>query len=318
MLISNNENINCDNVIYRMRKFLEDKGIADSFRYIKSLDTIELVGLSDNGGERVLFNDIVCEYGEDIVWGNEGSRYLMPSIPEGVIKSRTSKGAIYYTHFRVINSTEEDFDLEIKEYHYYGSGFYLRYIITIEGIVNAIDESADSEVEVSYACIKQILLETFSDQELSKEFSKPEIEWISKNADRDDAELQREAEVIMVYTLSTFQAINFLSSYNKTVCNKKKRNVVKVINQEENYECTENKRIIDISKYYNVKSGKKNCESNKRTKRKIMRKTDKWIVSGHTRQYKSGKVVFVQAYYKGPNRKSVKKPKTTFVVNESN
>ncbi len=314
MLISNSGNINCDNVIYRMRKFLEEKGIADSFRYVKSLDTIELVGLSNNGGERVLFKDIVREYGEDIVWGNEGSKYLMPSIPEGVIKSRTSKGAIYYTHFKVIDSTEEDYDLEIKEYHYYDGGFYLRYIITIEGIVNMIDESVNSEMEVSYACIKQFLLETFTEQELLKEFSKSEMEWISKNADRDDAELQREAEVIMVYTLSTFQAINFLSSYNKAVDDRKKRSIAKVINQEENYEYTEKERIIDASKYYNLNSGKKNCESNKSTERKIKRKTDKWIVSGHTRQYKSGKVVFVQAYYKGPNRKSVRKPKTTFVV----
>ena len=44
-----------------------DNGIADTFQFIKSLDTIELTGTSENGKERVLLNDIIDEYGKDTV-----------------------------------------------------------------------------------------------------------------------------------------------------------------------------------------------------------------------------------------------------------
>ncbi|MDD3221026.1 MAG: hypothetical protein PHG07_01395 [Lachnospiraceae bacterium] len=307
-----------DNIIYRVRKFLEEKGTAESFRYIKSLDTIELVGTSKNGKERVLVHDIVREYGEGTVKNNCGYEYLIPCIPEGVIKSRTDEGVIYYTHFKATNMTSEKYDLEIKEYDFCNSNFYLRYIITIKGIVNKIGEDSYGEINVSYACIEQFLINSFSKQELNQYFSEKDMEWISKTAHNDDETLKSTVDVIIEYVLTTFQAINFLLDYKKKTneqkCNKR---LMTVINQEENYMNTNSERVIDTSKYYNLKEGKKNQKSSEKKENKIVRKTDKWIVSGHTRHYKSGKMVFVRSYYKGPNKETDKSSKTNYMVKET-
>ncbi len=75
-----------DNPILKIRRFLEEKGIAETFQYIKRLDTLELVGTSSNGGERVLLNDVMREYGIDIVKNNDGYKYLIPCIPAGTCK----------------------------------------------------------------------------------------------------------------------------------------------------------------------------------------------------------------------------------------
>lgn len=89
-----------------------------------------------------------------------------------------------------------------------------------------------------------------------------------------------------------------------------------MINEEENYTDKDSIRNIDVSKYYKIKEGKKNHVSTLNPDRKIVRKTAKWIVRGHFRHYKSGKIVFIQAYYKGPKKDSKKKPKTTFNVKD--
>lgn len=308
-----------NNVIWRVRKFLEEVGIAETFRYIKSLDTIELIGVSDNGGERVLLNDVMSEYGEDAVRNNCGFQYLIPCIPEGVIKSRTKNGVIYYTHFKLLHSTERDFGLEIKEYHFHDGDFYLRYIITIKGIDNMLNEDSYRETEVSYACIMQFLLKAFTKKELNKEFSKMEMDWILKTACADDANINRDVNIIIQYVLTTFQAINFLSNYKKMANDQEKRKRTSIIiNEEENYKDGKKERIINVSKFYNLKPGNKVCESTNKPEKKIIRKTAKWIVSGHVRHYKSGKTVFVQAYYKGSNRDTNSKSQTTFRVKDTN
>lgn len=320
-MLINNYNLLDDttnNTIKKMRAFLEENGISETFRYIKNLDTIELLGVSDNGGERVLLNEILHEYGEETVKNNVGFKYLIPCIPEGVIKCKTDKGVIYYTHFRITNSSENKFDLSIKEYHFSDGNFYLRYIIKINGLNNNIDENIDDEVTVNYACVKQFLLEAFSKQELKQNFSDMELKWISKIADGDDSHLKREVDVIIEYILSTFQAINFLSDYQKKehyINNDKK--TTRIINEEENYINTNGERVINTNKYYRLRQGKKNYENIDKEEKQIIRRTDKWIVSGHVRHYKNGKEVFVQSYYKGPKRESKTTPKTTFKIEES-
>lgn len=307
-----------NNIIYKVRRFLEEKGTAETFRYIKSLDTIELVGISDNGKERVLANDIMREYGEETVCNNDGFKYLFPCIPEGVVKSRTNDGVIYYTHFKVINITEQKFGLEIKEYHFCDSNFYLRYIITVKGINNTVEEDSLDEIEVRYACVKQFLLETFSRQELKPYFSEMDIEWIEETANNDDAGLKSAVDIIIQYVLTTFQAINFLFNYKKKFSEQTgRKGSTTVINQEGNYIYANKERIIDTSKYYSLKLGKKNQKSTEKVRKNIIRRTDKWIVCGHMRHYKSGKVIFVQSYYKGPNKELSVKPKTTFIVKDT-
>ena len=88
-----------DNIIKKTHQFLVDNGIADTFQFIKSLDTIELTGTSENGKERVLLNDIdKMNIGKDTVVKDIAFQFLIPCIPEGVIKSRTQKwGDLLYS-----------------------------------------------------------------------------------------------------------------------------------------------------------------------------------------------------------------------------
>lgn len=308
-------------VISKVRRFLEDNGIAEKFGYIKSLDTIELSGVASNGGERVLIKEIMREYGEETVWATEGGRYLLPCIPEGVIKSKTKEGVIYYTHFKVVESSDKYFNLEIKEYHFNDSNFCLRYIIRIDDVSNMIDkdnkEENEREMEVQMLCLQQFLVDSFSKDILKKEFSESEIKWIIETAKKDDDDLSREADVVITYVLSTFQAINFLSDFEKKHKTTKSKKAT-VINEEENYIDKNSVRNIDVSKYYRIKEGKKDKVSTVDPERKIIRKTDKWLVNGHIRHYKGGKSIYVQAYYKGPNKDSEKKTKTTFRIEDIN
>lgn len=308
-----------ENIIKKYRKYTETRGIAESFGYIKSLSTYELVGVSENGKERVLLNDMIKEYGEDIVHNNDGYRYLIPPIPEGVIKSRTKDNTIYYTHFKVVNKTETSFGLEMKEYHFFDGNFYLRYIISLNDITNTIDADISKEVTVEYACVKQFLLNTVGEEELKKEFTTSEVEWIKEMSLKDDSNLDRTVNIIIRYVLSTFQAINFANNYikKKDIRNNNSGKTV-VIKQEENYVGKNNERIIDIKNYLNYKQGSKKHESTVKEERVIVRKTDKWIVSGHLRQYKNGKVVYIEPYYKGPKRETEVIPKTTFKITNVN
>lgn len=303
-----------ENIIKKTQTFLQNNEIADSFRYIKSLDTIELTGVSSNGKERVIIDEVIDEYGEEIVTNDTGFNYLYPCISEGVIKSRTIAGVIYYTHFRVINNTEEHFGLEIKEYHFTGEDFYLRYIITINGLCKKTNEALDDKTDVSYSCVKQFLLNSFTKGELETYFNNDEYKWLLKTAEQDDRNLTHNVKTIIGYVITTFQTINFLSSYNSNSLTEKNKNSAIVINNPDNYINNYSTRNIDINKYYVFKIANEHKEQSAEKSKKIVRRTEKWLVKGHVRKYKNGNIVFIEPYYKGPNKTSESKPKTTYKV----
>ena len=309
--------------VRKLRKFLEEREIADTFSFIKSLNTIELSGFADNGRERVLFDDIKSEFGTDVVSSSEHINYLIPPFPEGVIKSRTQYGTIYYTHFRVISKTEESYNLEVKEYDFHEGIFYLRYIVTITNICNYCDEqSKHEEGEIYYSCVKQFLLNTFSEEDLKEVFNKRELNLLQGIAEKDDKILEDEINKIIKYILTTFQAINFLSGYkkeqNNKIKNKETVNSVMVINNEENYQNKDSIRVIDMEKFFQLRPASKNKQTRATTTRTIVRKTNKWLVQGHVRTYKNGKTVYIDSYYKGVNRTSNTKSKTTIIYKKTN
>ena len=185
-------------------------------------------------------------------------------------------------------------------------------------IGDTVNENYDEELSVNFSCVKQFLLDTFSKKELENVFSDEEIEWLVKTAQNDDDKLSDTITTIMLYVLTTFQAINFLSSDTlKNRENSTRKIPISVINNKDNYIDSSIIRNINVSNYFNIKLGSKKYLSSSKNK-KIIRKTDKWTVHGHVRHYKSGKVVFVEAYYKGPNRKSALNPKTTFRFSDVN
>ncbi len=178
-----------------------------------------------------------------------------------------------------------------------------------------MDINVKEEFTLDGKCIKQFLLDSFHKRDLKKAFSETDLKWLYEVSSNDNANLYNNIKLITEYVLSTFQAINFLySNRNKSIADKNNHAKAIIIDNKENYLNTNAIHFIDISKYYNIKLNDSTKEYVNANRKKIVRKTGKWLVNGHTRKYKNGKVVFIPAHYKGPDRNSNIKIKTTFKV----
>ena len=125
-------------------------------------------------------------------------------------------------------------------------------------IGDTVNENYDEELSVNFSCVKQFLLDTFSKKELENVFSDEEIEWLVKTAQNDDDKLSDTITTIMLYVLTTFQAINFLSS--DTLKNRENSTCkipISVINNKDNYIDSSIIRNINVSNYFNIKLGSK-------------------------------------------------------------
>lgn len=301
-----------ETLMYRYRKFLENMGIADSFQYIKGLDTIELTGTSANGKERVLINEVYRKYGMGFVKNNPGYHYYLPCFNEGVIKSKTSHGVTYYTHFVVGEATDTHFNISIREYHFLSGTFYLRYIIELGNIPKYAQEEDDNmEIDISYACAEQFFFNGIQETVLLKEFSKDDLNSLRYYAKKDDESIAESVETVIRYTLTTFRAINFLTNMRAQMkrdgealaLSHKAKVVVGSISDGR----PENSvRKVDMQELYTVKPRKKLLsKEDSGESRVIHRKTNAWMVGGHTRTYKSGKVIYIEPYPKGPKREEL-------------
>ena len=118
-------------------------------------------------------------------------------------------------------------------------------------IGDTVNENYDEELSVNFSCVKQFLLDTFSKKELENVFSDEEIEWLVKTAQNDDDKLSDTITTIMLYVLTTFQAINFLSS--DTLKNRENSTCkipISVINNKDNYIDSSIIRNINVSNYF--------------------------------------------------------------------
>ena len=94
-------NDNMHKSLTKMHKFLIDKGIASSFKEVKELPRIEIIGTDDNGRERLIMKDLIESQDINVLESSVGYNTYYPAKKCGVIKSTTKTNGNYYTVFTV-------------------------------------------------------------------------------------------------------------------------------------------------------------------------------------------------------------------------
>lgn len=191
--------------VKKMCNFLTEKGIVISASEVKKLSRIEIKGFASNGLERLLRNDVIEKYGFDTVEESEGYNTIYPLFDNGVILSRTEKDGSYYTHFFVMNESDEYFDLEIHEYRFHNQVFYLNYVVYIENLPKKMPMS---ETSTRYASIKNLFFDQYSRDEL-KDFSDDELESLMVAMPSEEF-TSSQIDAITSTTISTIRIVNFL------------------------------------------------------------------------------------------------------------
>lgn len=204
------ENTLYPNAFRKLRCYLEDKQVTETFRDIKKKIQINIQGMDSNGKERLILKEIREKMGMDQVEANEVFCDLMPIVEDGVIRYETIDG-VFYLNFKVISQTEKTFGLKIYEYRYSQGFFYLTYIVTVKEISKKlplyISESEGLDV-------RTIL---FSDEYLGRSSEKyfEDIEKaIISTKIRRDQDANGELELILCNTLSYLRVVNYFYKNN--------------------------------------------------------------------------------------------------------
>lgn len=194
-------NDNMHKSLTKMQKFLIKKGIASSFKEVKELPRIEIIGTDDNGRERLIMKDLMESQDINVLESSVGYNTYYPATKCGVIKSTTKTSGNYYTVFIVTSETPDEFDLKIHEYVYYNEIFYLRQIFTITGMSKKVPRQPLKKVDLE--TINEFFFNGFKRKELS-EFTDMELKYI-KDVKYNDTN----AIACVSQILSTFRVVNF-------------------------------------------------------------------------------------------------------------
>lgn len=290
-----------NSTIKKTQRLLENKGIALSLREIKDMSIINLSGFR-NDGERLLRLELAEKYGESVLEQSQGYQILYPFIDEGVIKTTTRRNEVFYTHFYVSEKRKNDFDLTIFEYDLYNGKFYLRYAMVAEGVPIKREGDGIQCDQIRYGCMKNFIFDVFSEEELHQYYSPMEYLIVKNFAEKEEHHGSNQIDVILNQVISTFSSINFLLEHDqKSMGSIKKAYHVKVENDFTDGKKTKRK-VIPLEG--NIKIEVVPSDENERIENEkiIKRHTSVWMVSGHLRHYKSGKVIFISSYPKGPER----------------
>lgn len=288
-----------NHTIKKTQKLLESKGIANSLHEIKNISMINLSGFR-NDGERLLRLEIEEKYGEKILNQSLGYQILYPFIDEGVIKTTTKRKEVFYTHFYVLEKRKDDYDLAIYEYDLYDGKFYLRYAMIAERIPIKRDGDRIHCDKIRYGCMKNFIFSVFSEEELHQYYDPMEYLMVKNFAEKEEQHSNNQTSVIFNQVISTFSSINFLLEQDqKSMDSIKKAYHVKVENDFTDEKKTKRK-VISLAE--NVKIEVMPSREDDEKENIIKRHTRVWMVSGHLRHCKSGKVIFISSYLKGPER----------------
>ena len=305
------------NTIKKTQRLLESKGIALSLKELKKFSMINLAGFR-NDGERLLKLELEEKYGENILSQSIGYQILYPFIDEGVIKTTTKRDEIFYTHFRVTAKRENDFDLAILEYDLYNGKFYLRYAITLNGIQMRW-EGDDVRYELCrYGCMKNFIFDAFSEKELREYYMPMEYLIVKEFAEREEKICEKQTDIILKQVLSTFSAINFLLERDKKSV-KSIRNAKHIkIENDFTDESKIKKKVIHLEENVQLEVAP-SCVNKEGAEEKTMKRhTNVWMVSGHLRHYKSGKVIHISPFPKGPERDKMKPKRKDYDLPQEN
>lgn len=117
----------------RMQKYLEQKGIASGRIDLERKTTIEIVGVAENGKERLIVPELKDKYGSDNIELDEDFQVLIPFISKGTVVINSNK-VKNYEEYEIYDVTETKFSLKIKDYVKTGNIFALMLIIDVKSI----------------------------------------------------------------------------------------------------------------------------------------------------------------------------------------
>ena len=305
------------NTIKKTQRLLESKGIALSLKEIKKFSMINLSGFR-NDGERLLRLELAEKYGEDILAQSLGYQILYPFIDEGVIKTTTKRDEIFYTYFCVTANRENDFDLAIFEYNLHNGNFYLRYGITVNGIQMCRKETGIRYELCRYGCMKNFIFDVFTEKELQHYYTPMEYLIVKEFARREEKNCDNQTGIILNQVLSTFSAINFLLDRDKkSVESIRKAKQMKIENDFTDGSKIK-KKVIHLEEKVQLEVVPF-CVNKEGAEEKTMKRhTNVWMVSGHLRHYKSGKVIHISPFPKGPERDKMKPKRKDYDLPQEN
>lgn len=117
-----------------MQKYLEKKKIASSQIELERNTRIEIVGMAENGKERLIVPELREKYGSDNLELSDGFQILMPFISKGTIVIEESKSLKHYEEYEVYNVSDTKFSVKINDYIKRGKIYVLMVQIDVKDI----------------------------------------------------------------------------------------------------------------------------------------------------------------------------------------
>lgn len=198
----------------KLNWFLIEKGITESFRTIKTYPRLEIKGLGEDGGIKVLFPDLRKKFDIDTIEDSIALDSVFPPKQKGVIYNATETEGSYYKVYEVLRDDDDTFDLSIVEYRFYRNVFYPHYEVRANGLRKKMLPVVNADIQS--VSVERALFSIYSKEELEKTFSEADFQNLKLafliRKDLEDA--------IIYETLGTFRVYNFLSelySYDKHI-----------------------------------------------------------------------------------------------------
>ncbi len=123
-----------EEILKKMQKYLEKKKIASSQIELERNTRIEIVGMAENGKERLIVPELREKYGSDNLELSDGFQILMPFISKGTIVIEESKSLKHYEEYEVYNVSDTKFSVKINDYIKRGKIYVLMVQIDVKDI----------------------------------------------------------------------------------------------------------------------------------------------------------------------------------------
>lgn len=200
-----------EKLIIRMNQILHENKIVKRRLELKQENVYKIVGTDSNGGERLIYMELLEKCGKII--GDYGGDIIYPPTSSGVFIMHMW-GTVHYSYFEVIDETEKTFDLQIFEYVANDLCFALHDIISVKKIPKRIPIKMLSYEETN---IKEIW-EKFRNKYKVSIFSEKEEYLLNDTLKKLTGNEKEKGFIIYYNTFRNFMSLNFL----KTLYSEKK------------------------------------------------------------------------------------------------
>lgn len=233
-------------LVIQMNYILNDNNIMMRRSELKKQNIYKVNGTHNNGGERLIYMELLKEYGESIT--DYGADIIYPPTSSGVIIIPI-EDVIHYSYYEIIEENDKTFDFRIFEYVDNDLCYTLHKIIIAKDIpktlpINCIkyEETTILNIWKEYSLKHNVTI--FNERE------KVILNNTLENLSFPDSE---QARIIIYNTLRHFMSLNFLKTvYNDEKLKNKFRAIIGVNT------CYENNGFYKISIRNNLSDSERN------------------------------------------------------------